>query len=134
MHVVIIGAGVAGLSAARHLLQENNGNIEVTLVEANDYIGGRIKTDRSFLYEHLEDRTTCNNCCHGVDLGAEFVHGGGSVLHNLVMQQKNWKTEDIFITAQGDGGPDNHPTKDHGKYGSYWIGKENRFLLYSYVL
>ena len=39
--VVIIGGGLAGLSAAYYLQKENN---SVQILEANDYIGGRIKT------------------------------------------------------------------------------------------
>ena len=39
--VVIVGAGVAGLAAARHLLKE--GVTQIVVVEAQDRLGGRIK-------------------------------------------------------------------------------------------
>jgi len=49
--VVIIGAGVAGLVAARHL--EAHG-IQPTILEATDRVGGRIKTDQvgGFALDH----------------------------------------------------------------------------------
>jgi monoamine oxidase len=58
-HVLIIGAGMAGLAAARELAQRN---FEVTLLEARDRIGGRVWTDRSWPGVPL-------------DLGASWIHG-----------------------------------------------------------
>ena len=39
MKVVIIGAGIAGLSAAEHLVQ--NGIEDILILEARDRVGGR---------------------------------------------------------------------------------------------
>jgi phytoene dehydrogenase-like protein len=49
--VVVVGAGVAGLSCARHL---TNRNVPFILLEADDRIGGRLKTDLldGFLLNH----------------------------------------------------------------------------------
>jgi len=58
--VAIVGAGAAGLSAARELCE--NGRTVVVL-EARDRIGGRIYT--------LEDP----RCPAPIELGAEFIHG-----------------------------------------------------------
>lgn len=58
--VVIIGAGVAGLAAAREL---TNAGRAVVIVEARDRIGGRVYS------------TEDNRCLVPVELGAEFVHG-----------------------------------------------------------
>lgn len=55
---VVIGAGVAGLSAARLLAAEG---LSVIVLEARDRIGGRVTTDRS------AGRVT--------DLGASWIHG-----------------------------------------------------------
>jgi monoamine oxidase len=57
--VLIIGAGIAGLAAANRLLERGFKN--VTILEAQNRIGGRIQTDRSL----------------GVplDLGAAWIHG-----------------------------------------------------------
>ena len=52
--ILIIGAGVAGLAAAREL---SRANFHVVVLEARDRIGGRIFTH------------------HGIELGAEFIHG-----------------------------------------------------------
>lgn len=60
MDVLIIGAGVAGLAAARSLCAAG---IKVSLVEARGRIGGRIHTARDPALEVP------------VELGAEFIHG-----------------------------------------------------------
>ncbi|HEX8495597.1 MAG TPA: NAD(P)/FAD-dependent oxidoreductase [Actinomycetales bacterium] len=41
--VVVVGAGLAGLAAARHLVDRG---VEVVLLEASDGVGGRARTDR----------------------------------------------------------------------------------------
>ncbi|WP_162902176.1 flavin monoamine oxidase family protein [Facilibium subflavum] len=56
--VIIIGAGVSGLAAARNLIL--NG-FDVLVLEARDYIGGRVVS------EHFAGAT--------VDLGASWIHG-----------------------------------------------------------
>ncbi|CAF0753078.1 unnamed protein product [Didymodactylos carnosus] len=57
--VVIIGAGVAGLTCAKHLI--DNGIDDFIILEADEQIGGRIKT------LILED--------HVFDLGAQWIYG-----------------------------------------------------------
>lgn len=59
--IAIIGAGVAGLSAAR-CFQRSLSGAKVTVFEARNRIGGRVKTDEQA----------------AVDLGASFIHGIGS--------------------------------------------------------
>ncbi|MFQ3581480.1 FAD-dependent oxidoreductase [Chloracidobacterium validum] len=56
--VVVIGAGMAGLAAGRALA---DAGVEVKVLEARDYIGGRIHTDRSLGFPF--------------DLGAAWIHG-----------------------------------------------------------
>ena len=58
--VAIVGAGVAGLAAAR--LLEDRG-LSTCVIEARDRIGGRIMTVH-------DDRLP-----HAIELGAEFIHG-----------------------------------------------------------
>ena len=67
--VIVVGAGIAGLSAARELCREG---ARVTLCEASARFGGRIRT------EYLEDWRL------PVELGAEFVHGDPSELIGLL--------------------------------------------------
>lgn len=57
-HVVVVGAGVAGLSAARRL---TDAGVSVTVVEARTRIGGRTWTDTSLGAP--------------IDLGAAWIHG-----------------------------------------------------------
>jgi monoamine oxidase len=57
--VLIIGAGAAGLAAARSLV---DAGVDVTVLEARDRIGGRAWTS----YELAS---------HPIELGAEFIHG-----------------------------------------------------------
>ena len=57
--IVIIGAGAAGLIAARELAQRS---FPVVLIEARDRIGGRV------LWHRFEDGAQA-------ELGAEFIHG-----------------------------------------------------------
>src|SRR4051794_37751662 len=40
--VVVVGAGLAGLAAARHL---HRAGLEVVVVESDDAVGGRVRTD-----------------------------------------------------------------------------------------
>mmetsp|Transcript_39 Transcript_39/g.87 ORF Transcript_39/g.87 Transcript_39/m.87 type:complete len:762 (-) Transcript_39:134-2419(-) len=44
LDVVIVGSGWAGLGAATHLLKKNK-NLDISILEANNYIGGRSTTD-----------------------------------------------------------------------------------------
>ncbi|CAA7391296.1 unnamed protein product [Spirodela intermedia] len=57
--VIVVGAGPAGLTAARHLKRQG---FSVTVLEARDRIGGRVYTDRSSLSVP-------------VDLGASIITG-----------------------------------------------------------
>ncbi|MEZ2347140.1 flavin monoamine oxidase family protein [Terriglobus sp. RCC_193] len=58
-HVIVIGGGVAGLMAAVKLRASSS--LNVTLLEAQDHVGGRIRT--------VQQNGT------PIELGAEFVHG-----------------------------------------------------------
>jgi monoamine oxidase len=58
--VVIIGAGMAGLAAARDL---GRAGLSVCILEARDRIGGRVLTQRD------------PECDSPIELGAEFIHG-----------------------------------------------------------
>jgi monoamine oxidase len=67
--VVVIGAGAAGLAAARAL---NDAGLHVVVLEARERIGGRVFTHR--------DKAT-----HvPIELGAEFIHGAASALTPLL--------------------------------------------------
>src|SRR5258708_32191198 len=70
-HVVVVGAGIAGLAAARTLIDSG---LAVTIVEGRERIGGRIWTDRS--WHDLP-----------IDLGASWIHGvEGNAIATLASQ------------------------------------------------
>ena len=58
--IIIVGGGVAGLKAAIQLLEQG---YAVTILEANDRLGGRVHTIHDSSFEHPVER------------GFEFVHG-----------------------------------------------------------
>ncbi len=68
--VIVIGAGPAGLNAARDLVR---GGKRVVVLEARDRVGGRIHTVR--------DRGI-------VEAGAEFIHGENAATWEMVEEQK----------------------------------------------
>jgi renalase len=59
MATLVIGAGMAGLSAARDLVKVGE---QVTVLEARERVGGRVYTNRSF-------------STIPVEFGAELIHG-----------------------------------------------------------
>jgi monoamine oxidase len=67
--VVVVGAGAAGLAAARTL---HDAGVRVVVVEARPRIGGRIWTDRS-----------CGP--YPIELGAELIHGAQTSTVELAM-------------------------------------------------
>ncbi|HUQ80316.1 MAG TPA: FAD-dependent oxidoreductase [Gemmatimonadaceae bacterium] len=71
--VVIVGAGVAGLAAARRLRE---GRASTVILEARDRIGGRIFTVR-------DERTPSP-----IELGAEFVHGTADEVVAIVRESR----------------------------------------------
>jgi monoamine oxidase len=80
--VIIIGAGVAGLSAAREL---EKSKINYLLLEARSKAGGRARTIRR-----------PNGC---VELGAEFVHGSAHEVRKLARDSKIQVTKQKAIST-----------------------------------
>lgn len=89
MRAAVIGAGAAGLAAARDLRDAGH---EVVVFEARDRIGGRVWTDRGF-------------ADHPVELGAEFVHGDRVATWHLIrrlgLRTRLWeKREDSLVRLE----------------------------------
>lgn len=100
--VCIIGAGVAGLKTADCLLSRLEPS-SIVILEAQDRIGGRIKTD-----------TTLSKLGAKYDLGAAWFHDSltNSVLHDFiadgsfdVLKDGHYGDEDVQVYASGVDGP-----------------------------
>lgn len=95
--VIVVGAGVAGLTAARDLAREGR---KVLVIEARDRVGGRIWTRR-------EPRIA-----QPIELGAGFVHGGNEALGSLLrdahlplepVPERHWIVKGAERSAVDDG-------------------------------
>jgi monoamine oxidase len=88
--VVILGAGIAGLTAARSLAERG---MHVVLLEAKDRVGGRVFTRKA------EGGGT-------VELGAEFVHGRAPELWALIDEcgAKTVEREGTMLREEWGGG------------------------------
>ena len=89
---IVVGAGAAGLAAARRLTGEGS---RVLVLEARDRSGGRVWTDREFAGIPVE-------------LGAEFIHGDEvitwEVVRELGLETLHWtKLDDSLVrTEEGE--------------------------------
>lgn len=99
--VIVVGAGIAGLAAARYLHVRG---ADVLVLEAGDYVGGRIRTDMS--------------------MGAPFEYGAGWIhgpsAENPVRQLADEIGAPTFVTDDDSlevFGPDGNPLSD-GDYQS----------------
>ena len=68
--VIIVGAGAAGLAAAKKLKEAG---IRYQILEATDHYGGRIQKDEDF-------------ADFPIDLGAEWIHADKTILNELIGQ------------------------------------------------
>jgi monoamine oxidase len=94
--VLIIGAGAAGLAAARDLGRAGR---EVIVLEARDRIGGRVFTDRD------------TDSPVPIELGAEFVHGKAPELWQIAtaanlqlyeVSERHWYFEEGKVSKSGE--------------------------------
>lgn len=90
LDVIVIGAGVAGLAAAREL---TDGGKKVVVVEARDRIGGRMFTDRTSMSVPIE-------------LGCQYIHGEHASTWDLVRKLGLTTHQATLVAArERPGGP-----------------------------
>ncbi len=91
MSTLVLGAGVAGLAAAKALREAGE---EVVVLEAKDRLGGRAYTDRTFADVPVE-------------FGAEFIHGERAATWELIRDLKlptlHWNKQDDSLVRLEDG-------------------------------
>lgn len=91
MRVLVLGAGVAGLAAARALKEAGQ---QVIVLEAKDRLGGRTYTNRDFASVPVE-------------FGAEFIHGERAATWELVralgLETLPWPKQDDSLVRLEDG-------------------------------
>ena len=91
--VAVIGAGAAGLSAAVQMAKNATSPLLVKLIEANEYVGGRIRTviTNGGVGQDV-DANLARECMAfapwPVPIGAEFVHGVGSVINDIIEEEE----------------------------------------------
>lgn len=87
--VVVVGAGLAGLAAARALVDAGH---RVMVLEARDRVGGRVHTHRE------------PGIADAVELGAEYIHGAGSCMHGLARDAgaETLRVADVHLRATAD--------------------------------
>jgi cytochrome b involved in lipid metabolism len=91
---IIVGSGLAGLQCANTLLQDCSKAItrkDVLILEASDYVGGRVKQVDSFV------------AGIPIDVGAEFLHGTNTMLAENALKAGD-PLKELFCWAHGDGG------------------------------
>lgn len=94
-NVLIIGGGLAGLSAAHHF--NTVGMKDFLIVEADNRLGGRIYSDVQ----------------SGIEIGAEFIHGEGSMAYDIVANKMKVPLHRVFDFSKTE-------HKEHGAM--YFIG------------
>lgn len=129
-HVVVVGAGIAGLVATVRLAEEYLKNLEksksqkpqsgfcITLVEAHPFVGGRIRTvvtdpdssatsNSPFLISSDANQNASAFAPWPVAIGAEFVHGVDSMVTDLIQLHDEWEVEETFDLCVT---PDEYPS------------------------
>lgn len=123
-HVIIIGAGAAGLTAGFHLKQAG---VSVQILEASRQWGGRLRRDTT-----LASRP--------IDLGAEWIHTDADVLGRILGQNRapadvttmEYAPQDLQILQGGKRRRINPARYDYSEvkfHDSTWYGFFERHLL-----
>lgn len=111
---IIVGSGLAGLQTAYDLIHKHGILPErIIILEAQDYIGGRVKQCDNFVPNTL------------IELGAEILHGEDTELTKFA-KLAGESYYPIYCWAHGDGGPMEEPVDGH--FGMYYLSDSKRLL------
>ncbi|XP_018328578.1 spermine oxidase-like isoform X2 [Agrilus planipennis] len=89
--IIIVGGGIAGISAALTLL--NHGVQDFVILEADKNLGGRIKT----IYHEGKP----------LEMGAQWIHGSGNTIyqiaknHNLILPEQSHEGTGVYVRNDG---------------------------------
>jgi protoporphyrinogen oxidase len=103
-HVAVVGAGFAGLAAARTLLAEGKGAVTVTLLEADGVVGGRGRR-RELASGPVEMGATWFHGTEGnpvFDYAMNLISSSGSGAPGDVQQPQQDKPKDTTANATGN--------------------------------
>jgi len=97
LDVLIIGAGWAGATAAKTLINAGRTNIKV--LEARDYTGGRTHTVMESVWEGQED--------YPVDIGSQWIHGitGNPISQIASAYGVSYRLTEYLQMIYNEGGP-----------------------------
>jgi len=100
--VLVLGAGMAGLTAARALAEHG---VRVRVLEAKEHVGGRVQSQK------VEGGGT-------VELGAEFIHGRAPELWALIdeMGAKTAERDGAMLREEWGGGLVENDPQDEGVF------------------
>ena len=163
-HVVVIGAGIAGLVSTVTLAEEylknskdrnqdsseyidqsmNEVPLTITLIEAQPFVGGRIRTvvtkedagskanqatkshPLMFTNHRLSDSEKVDSFLPWpVAIGAEFVHGVDSMANHLILDHEEWQVLETFDLCET---PEEYPSRNSfvQRRSSFSLSEEQR--------
>jgi hypothetical protein len=99
--VLVVGAGAAGIAAARTLISDG---LSVVVLEGNDYIGGRVRS--SSLYRNLTSSNEPQEAYITIGMGANWLHNLNPEINPLYAEAQRLNVRLQVTSADDDPGDD----------------------------
>jgi monoamine oxidase len=138
--IVVVGAGIAGLTAAIQIVkQAKNTPVCITVLEANSYVGGRIRTvvtcPDAAINQHVIPCAKLQRQFEAfapwpVAIGAEFVHGINSGVNRLIEKQ-GWEVEETFNLCSEEECPNDDDNSFLKRSSTRCQSRENRVKVFA---
>ena len=93
-HVLVIGAGLSGCTAAKYLADQN---IKVSLIEKSDRIGGKV---RSYGCKAVDKCQNCGVCLSGSLWDKVLSHPGINILFGSKLENISGKSGNFTVTLR----------------------------------